>query len=253
MSHRNQVGGAHGASRRMRHRSTESERTKPEQPAQPNCSPATAFLGVKMLEGERAKLADVCGEIAFKLDGVRIRVSNDIAGTLGKERFPKNVAIPPMCDTALQIEVTPTFQESGKTPGTMIAEANRLLWLALKPNDLKIAAPLAHLSVGELTESYIYHTRARTENLTQIPPDKFLGVLGSLLYQHERPDREDDFNFDAGTIFRDGSGFAINLANDSTSKKFSLGAHHAMYKVNQADPSIPFLRFQDEEHENNWE
>ncbi|MDP7247110.1 MAG: hypothetical protein QF741_00610 [Candidatus Peribacteraceae bacterium] len=185
------------------------------------------------------------------MNGVRIGVSDDIAGTLGKERFPKNVAIPPICDTALQIEVTPTFQESGKTPGNMIAEANRLLWLALKPNDLKIAAPLAHLSVEELSRSHIYHTRARTKHLTEILPDKFLGVLGNLLYQHERPDREDDFNFDAGTIFKNGNAFAINLANNNTSKKFTLGAHHAMYKVNQADPSIPFIKFKDAESESN--
>ncbi|MDP7247111.1 MAG: hypothetical protein QF741_00615 [Candidatus Peribacteraceae bacterium] len=46
MSHRNRVGGAYGASR---HRSTEPERTQPEQSANPDCRSVTAFLGVKML------------------------------------------------------------------------------------------------------------------------------------------------------------------------------------------------------------
>jgi len=249
MTHSQRVGGAFGTS--GMHRTTDRE-APTEQPANPNCRPATAFMGVKILEGNRDKLADVCGKISFQLEGVGAAISSDIRSVMDGQKLPRGVEIPPACDTVIKIAVTPTYEETKQTPGTMIVEVNRRLWTALKQNGLRIASPFAHMQVGGLTGSYIYHTRAKTKGLTDIYPNKFLAALGNLLYQHERPDREDNFNFDTGTIFLDGRSIAIDLANDSYYDKFTLGAHHAMYKVNQTDPEIPFLRFKDEETENNW-
>ena len=204
-----------------------------------------------MLEGEREKLAEVCGEIAFRLDGVRIGVSDDIAGTLGKERFPEGVEIPPMCDTTLQINVTPTNQETGQTPGNMIVEVNRQLWLALKPNGLRIAAPFAHLRKAKLEDCYAHNTRARTESMIHLSALKFLSALGGLQYQQERRDDEQtqDFEFDEATIFRgDGKFFEVNLARRSESYKFDRQANNAIRNVNQTDSGVPPLNFQNLRH-----
>ncbi len=255
----------------MRQVRSKSEQAQQEQdtfqPSGPNCRPLSAYLGVKMLvdkekpdidgqiEEARAMLAEVCGEISFRLDGVKIGVSDDIAGTLGKERFPEGVEIPKMCDTALQINVTPTYDTTGHTPGNMLVAVNRQLWTALQPLGLRIATPFAHLRKNKLEECYAHNVRARTESIIHLSATKFLDALGGLQYQQERRDDEQttDFRFDEATIFRgEGKYFEVNLARRDDGYKFDKQANSAIHNVHQYDSDIPPIRFMERDQESRF-